>query len=79
MDLQTEKIELMKMLLDTESQEIIDQLKSVFKKHDRDFYDELPEHVKGDIDVALKEIENGEVYDHDDVMREFKVKYGVKD
>jgi len=78
MDIQAEKIELVKMLLDTDDPEIINRLKMVFEE-DHDFYDDLPNHVKDDIDAATDEIAKGQVYDHEFVMNEFKVKYGIKD
>lgn len=79
MDIQAEKIALMKLLLETDSEEIISQLKAIFKREDYDFYNDLPDHVKEDIEAGLEDIKNGDVYDHESVMREFKVKYGVKD
>ena len=79
MDLQADKIALMKLLLETDSEEIISQLKSVFRRVEHDFYDDLPEHVKEDIDAGLEDIRNGDVYDHEFVVRDIKVKYGIKD
>jgi hypothetical protein len=78
MDIQAEKIELVKLLLDTDSPEIINRVRSVFDRVADDFYDELPEHIKANIDKATTDIEKGDIYDHDDVMREFKTQYGIK-
>lgn len=64
----------MKLLLETESEEIISQLKSVFKREAYDFYDDLPQHVKEDIEAGLEDIKNGDVYEHESVMRDIKVK-----
>lgn len=69
----------MKQLLETENWEVINKIKAVFKGVDYDFYDDLPKHVKEDIAIASDEIEKGEVYDHEFVMREFKEKYGSID
>jgi len=44
-----------------------------------DFYDDLPDHVKADIDAGLEDIENGDVYDHEAVMAEFKATYFITD
>lgn len=42
MNIQAEKIELVKMLLDTENPEIIESIKNIFKKENSsDFWDEL--------------------------------------
>jgi len=77
MDLQAEKIELVKLLLETESRDVINEIKAVFKKQGNDFYDDLPQHVKESIEIGLKEIEAGEVYDHNWVMQDIKTKYGI--
>ena len=62
MDLQSEKIELVKLLLETESREVINEIKAVFKKQGNDFYDDLPQHVKDSIERGLKDIEAGEAF-----------------
>jgi len=77
MDLQSEKIELVKLLLETESREIINEIKAVFKKQGNDFYDDLPQNVKDDIEAGLKDVEEGNVYDHNWVMQDVKTKYGL--
>lgn len=75
--MQSEKIELVKLLLETESREVLDEIKAIFKKQGNDFYDDLPQHVKEDIEAGLKDIEEGRVYDHNWVMQEARVKYGL--
>jgi len=77
MDLQSEKIELVKLLLETESREVLDEIKAIFKKQGNDFYDDLPQHVKEDIEAGLKDIEEGRVCDHNWVMQEARAKYGL--
>jgi predicted transcriptional regulator len=77
MDLQAEKIELVKLLLETESSEVINEIKAVFKRQGNDFYDDLPQHVKDSIEKGLKEIEQGEIYEHATVMQGIKTKYGL--
>ena len=52
MDLQTEKIELAKRLLETDDESVLRQIKKVFESHDKDFWSDLPNHVK--------EVSNGE-------------------
>ncbi|QKJ32367.1 hypothetical protein HQ865_22260 [Mucilaginibacter mali] len=79
MDLQAEKIELMKQLLETNSREVIERLKLVFGEKEHDFYDDLPLYVKESLERGLKDVENGRVRDHELVMHDIKVKYGIKD
>lgn len=79
MNIQTEKLELMRLLIETESEEIINALKSVFKKKGYDFWDDLPDEVKESIGRGLKDVEENKLYDHEWVMQETKKKYGFKD
>jgi predicted transcriptional regulator len=78
MDLQAEKIELVKLLLDTDNPSVLDEIKAIFQKQGHDFFEDLPQHVKDSIEAGLKDIENGDVYEHDDVMRDIKTRYGLK-
>ncbi|MDB5114758.1 MAG: hypothetical protein JWQ79_250 [Mucilaginibacter sp.] len=77
MDVQSEKIELVKLLLETESRDVLNEIKAIFKKQGNDFYDDLPQHVKDDIEAGLKDVEAGNVYDHNWVMQDVKTKYGL--
>jgi predicted transcriptional regulator len=78
MDIQAEKIELVKLLLDTDNQTVLDEIKAIFQKQGHDFFDDLPQHVKDSIEAGLKDVEAGDVYEHEDVMRDIKTRYGIK-
>lgn len=73
MNIQAEKIELMKLLLNTNNPKIIQSLKQVFKKSDAsDFWDELSQEEQNEINNALLEIEEGNVVDYDVFMEKFR-------
>jgi predicted transcriptional regulator len=78
MDLQAEKIELVRLLLDTDNQSVLDEIKAIFQKQGHDFFEDLPQHVKDSIEAGIKDIDNGNVYEHDEVMQDIKTKYGLK-
>jgi len=40
-----------------------------------DFWDELPEPVKHDLEIAIKQADKGELLHHKDVMHKIKTKY----
>jgi predicted transcriptional regulator len=63
--------------LETESAEIIEQIKAIFKKDGHDFFDDLPQHVKDSIEAGLKDIDAGDVFEHDEVMHNINIKYGI--
>ena len=46
----------MRLLIDTESEEVINELKSVFMKKGYDFSDDLPESVQEIIDKGLEDV-----------------------
>jgi hypothetical protein len=42
MDIQTEKFELIKRLLDFEDESVIKQVKDIFESQEKDFWNDLP-------------------------------------
>ena len=41
-------------------------------EHQYDFWDELPDNVKADIDEAIKQADAGELLSHEEVMKKYK-------
>ena len=72
MDLQTEKIELAKRLLETEDESVLLQIKEVFDSHDKDFWDELPGHVKTGIERGREQAAEGKLTPNDEVMKKYE-------
>lgn len=70
MNIQAEKKELVKMLLDTENPKIIESIKKIFKKEKTtDFWDDLSIEQRKEIEKASREIENGEVTDYESFLQ----------
>ena len=78
MDIQAEKLEIMKLLLEVDNPEILNEVKAIFKNKGYDFYNDLPLSVKESIEAGIKNIDEGKVYNHDWVMQDIKTKYGLK-
>ncbi len=73
MNIQAEKIELVKMLLDTENPKIIESIKKIFKKaKTTDFWDDLSVDQQKEIEKASIEIENGEIRDYESFMQKHR-------
>lgn len=69
MNIHAEKIELVKLLLNTENPSIIQSIKDVFKQAESsDFWDGLSPEQQREIKEASVEIENGETTDYDAFM-----------
>lgn len=71
MDIQLEKIELMKLLLETENPSILKSIKKIFQKEQKDWWDELPNSAKEGIKEGLEDIKNGKVVSYDEVKKQF--------
>ncbi|MDO6745514.1 hypothetical protein Q4553_13145 [Tenacibaculum soleae] len=73
MNIQAEKIQLAKMLLDTQNPKIIESIKNIFKREKTvDFWTELSLEQRVEIEKASIEIENGEVTDYDSFMQKHR-------
>lgn len=73
MDIQAEKIQLAKLLLETDNPKIVDSIKRIFKKDKKvDFWDELSPDQKDEIEQASIEIENGELTNYDSFIKKHR-------
>ncbi|WP_271407461.1 hypothetical protein [Tenacibaculum soleae] len=73
MNIQAEKIQLAKMLLDTQNPKIIESIKNIFKKEKTvDFWTELSLEQRTEIEKASIEIENGEITDYESFMQKHR-------
>lgn len=74
--MQTEKLEIIRLLLETDDKELVIEIKSIFQKKGFDFFDDLPVAVKESIQKGLDEVYEGKVISHESVMEDIKNKYG---
>ena len=70
MDIQAEKIELAKLILSTDDSGLINQIKSLFKSKEEDWFAELPDHVKAGINDSIAQANRGEFISYEEVKRE---------
>jgi len=67
MNIQSEKLELVRMILDTDNPSILSSIKRIFANSKKvDFWDSLPQSQKDEILRGIDEIENNETvsYEH---------------
>ena len=69
MNLRAEKIELVKLILDTEDKTLIGEIKNLFKTREKDFWETLPEHVKAGIRKSQEQLRNGESISYEEAMK----------
>jgi hypothetical protein len=73
MNIQAEKLEIMKLILETDNPNILESVKKIFNKNSStDFWEILPQHQKDDILQGIKDIEKGEILDYDDFMKKYR-------
>lgn len=73
MNIQTEKIRLAKLILDTENPKIIEAVIKIFKKEiTADFWDDLSLEQRAEIDKASEEIKKGDFIDYDDFIQKHR-------
>ena len=71
MDIQLEKIELIKMLLETENPSIINDIKKVFQKEKKDWWDELSAAQQSEILQGVKEADEGKIAPYENFMHKY--------
>lgn len=73
MNIQAEKIEIMKLILETDNPNILESVKKIFEKEEiPDFWETLTPEQREDILQGIKDIEEGEVLDYEDFMRKYR-------
>jgi len=73
MNLQTEKLEIMKLILETDNPSLLKSIKKLFWTQGKtDFWETLSSDHKEDILQGMKDIENGDVVDYDQFMEKFR-------
>jgi hypothetical protein len=69
MDIQAEKIELAKLILSTNDTGLINQIKSLFKNKDENWWNQLPAHVQKGINESIEQADRGEFIPYDEVKK----------
>ena len=73
MNIQTQKINLAKMILETDNPTILESVKNNFvKAKQQDFWETLPEKQKLEIDKALAEIVSEDTVEYESVMKKHR-------
>lgn len=69
MNIQAEKLNIMKMILETENPEILLSIKQLFAKQKKsDFWNTLSKDQQEEIELGIDEIEKGDTIDYESLM-----------
>ena len=72
MDIELEKLELIKLLEATNDATIIASIKKIFNASKKDFWEELTEAQKLDIAEGERQIERGEFVEYETMMKKYR-------
>ncbi len=75
MTIQAQKIELVKMILDINDKNVLNNFIQIAKASKEDWWDTISEEEKIAIEKGLAQAERGELVAHDVVMKKVKAKY----
>lgn len=68
MTLYSEKVKLSQLILTIESKHLIEKIKNLIKNEDVDFWDELNDNVKSEVEQSLMELDGDGGTPHNKVM-----------
>ncbi|MCV2486109.1 hypothetical protein OD917_14330 [Flavobacterium sp. SH_e] len=71
MNLEARKYQFIQELVKVEDERVLEKLELVLKANQNDWFDELSESEKAEIQIGLDQAEKGEVVSHEDVMKRF--------
>lgn len=78
MDIQTTKLKLMQLLLDTQKEQVLQRIKEIFdQENELDFWDELSEEDQAAIDDGLDQLDRGEYVSHQSVRDEIRTRLNL--
>lgn len=69
MDIQASKIEVAKMVLDLEDSKLIEKVRDLITKENKDFYDEFTEDQKLEIQYGIEQLDRGERISWEDLKK----------
>lgn len=72
MDIQAEKLNLIKWLTDVNEPSIISQFVALRKKQEADWWDNISEEEKDEIIEGIVQADNGDVLPHEEVMAKYE-------
>ena len=77
MDIPALKLDLVQKILNTKNPSLLKKINHIFQKEvEQDWWDQLPKEVQNSIVEGIQDIEEGNVFTHDQVIQEAKQKYG---
>lgn len=71
MNIEATKLELMHLLLQTQKETLLAKVKKVFEEEQVDWWDDMDEEERKEVETGLAQADKGELTSHDKVMNRF--------
>lgn len=72
MNIQTVKIELLKMIINTDNPSVLEKVMNIFKNEKQDFWSNLSREDQEEILSGIEELDKGEKYSYDEVIKKHR-------
>jgi hypothetical protein len=69
MDIQASKLEIVKLIINIDNQEIIDKILNALKAEQKDFYLDLAPQEKEEIEIGIKQLDAGQRVSVEDFLK----------
>ena len=69
MDIRLEKLELMKLLMETENPSVLQAIREIFQKEEKDWWDDLTEEQQNILNESMEQYERGEFSSFNDFIK----------
>lgn len=77
MDIQSLKLDLVNKIIHTEKQSVLIKINQLLNDEiSEDWWDQLPKEVQDSVLEGIKDVNEGKLYTHEQVMQEAKQKHG---
>lgn len=72
MNIQAVKMELLKMIINTENASVLEKVMNIFQNEKQDFWSALSKDDKEDILAGIDDLDKGEKYIYDEVIKKHR-------
>jgi len=72
MNIQTVKIELLKMIINTDNPSVLDKIMRIFQNEKQDFWTNLSKEDQEEILAGIDDLDKGEQYSYDEIIKKHR-------
>ena len=73
MNIQAEKLKLMKLILETDNPKVLESIKKLFRNESKaDFWESLSDEQKQEIELGIQEVNEGKTVDYEKFIRKHR-------